>query len=185
MKWKGWVPCSRNPALTNIFVRTMCNRRPLEAIEFVYGAKRGKIHDKVISVLGRLGQVQAIKRDSRWRRQRIMRCTQPICARNGKSAHLRVHTRSEGQQLLKFGARRQVRDIAEGVEYGEGCTCVLDDLMSEEAREGGIVCAAGQFRLARAWEPLEKKDESADGLKGHQRGWVEGVEVVDDKRYAE
>jgi hypothetical protein len=60
----------------------------------------------------------------------------------------------------------------------------LDDLVGEEARESGIVCAAGQFRLARAWEPLEKKDESADGLEGHQRGWIEGVEVVDDKRYA-
>jgi hypothetical protein len=61
----------------------------------------------------------------------------------------------------------------------------LDDLMGEEARESDVVCAASRFWLARVWEPLEKKDESADGLDGHQRGRVEGIEIVDNKRYAE
>lgn len=56
--------------------------------------------------------------------------------------------------------------------------------MGKEARERGIVCAAGRFWLARAWEPLEEKDKGADGLEGHQLGWVEGIEIVDDKRYA-
>ena len=60
----------------------------------------------------------------------------------------------------------------------------MDDLMGEEARESDVVCAASQIWLACARNPLEKKDESADGLEGHQRGWIEGVEVVDDKRYA-
>jgi hypothetical protein len=60
----------------------------------------------------------------------------------------------------------------------------LDDLMGKEARERGIVCAAGRFWLARAWEPLEEKDKGADWLEGHERGWVEGIEIVDDKRYA-
>lgn len=57
--------------------------------------------------------------------------------------------------------------------------------MGEEARESDVVCAASRFRLARAWEPLEKKDEGADGLEGDQRGWVEGIEIVDNERYAE
>jgi hypothetical protein len=50
----------------------MRNWRLLEPIEFVYGAKYRKIHDKMISILGRLREVEAIERDGRWRRQGIM-----------------------------------------------------------------------------------------------------------------
>lgn len=61
----------------------------------------------------------------------------------------------------------------------------MDDLIGEEARESDVVCAAGRLWLACAREPLEKEDESADGLEGDQGGRVEGIEIVDDKRYAE
>lgn len=168
-----------------LFVGTMCDWRLLETIEFVYRAKNRKIHYKVISVLGRFRQVQAIKGDCRWRRQRIMRCAQPICARNCKPARLRVHACCEGQQLLKLGARCQIGDIAERVEHSQGGACILYDLIGEETWESDVVCAPCRIRLAHAWEPLEQKDEGADGLEGLQRGWVEGIEVIDDERYAE
>jgi hypothetical protein len=58
----------------------------------------------------------------------------------------------------------------------------LDDLMGEEARESDVVCAASRIWLARAWEPLEKEDESADGLEEDQQGWVEGIEIVEEKK---
>lgn len=51
------IPCSRNPALALIFVRTMCNWRLFEPVELIHGAEHGKIHDKVIGILGRLGQI--------------------------------------------------------------------------------------------------------------------------------
>jgi hypothetical protein len=60
----------------------------------------------------------------------------------------------------------------------------LDDLMGEKAGEDVVIRTPGRFRLARAGKPFEQKDEGADGLEGLQGGRVEGVEVVDDKRYA-
>jgi len=59
----------------------------------------------------------------------------------------------------------------------------LDNLMGEEAWESDVVCAC-RIWFARAWEPLEKKNKSADWLEGRQRGRVKGIEIVDDKRYA-
>jgi len=56
--------------------------------------------------------------------------------------------------------------------------------MGEKAGENVVVRTPGRFRLARAGEPFEQKDEGADGLERRQGGGVEGVEVVDDKRYA-
>jgi hypothetical protein len=40
-----------------LFAGTTYYWRLLEPIEFVYEAKYGKIYDKIISILGRLGQV--------------------------------------------------------------------------------------------------------------------------------
>jgi hypothetical protein len=57
--------------------------------------------------------------------------------------------------------------------------------MGEEAWKGDVVCTACRFGLSGAREPLEKKDESTDWLEGRQRGWVERIEIVDDKRYTE
>lgn len=178
------IPCSRNPALALVFVRTMGDWRLFEPVELVYGAEHGKIHDKVIRILGRLGQIQSIKRDGGWRGQRIVRRAQPIRARDGEPTRLRVHARGEGQQLLEFGARGQTWDISNRVEHSEGRARVLDDLMGEKAREGDIICTARRFGLARAWEPFEKEDEGADGLEGRQGGRIEGIEIVDDERYA-
>jgi hypothetical protein len=60
----------------------------------------------------------------------------------------------------------------------------LDDLIGEEPRECGVVCTASRLRLARAWEPFEKKDQGAHRMKRSKRWGVEGVEVINDKRYA-
>ena len=178
------VPCSRDPALAFIFVRTMGNWGLFEPVELIYGAEHGKIHDKVIGILGRLGQIQSIKRDRGWRGQRIVRGAQPIGARDGEPTRLRVHARGEGEQLLEFGARGQAWDISNRVEHSEGRARVLDDLMGEKAWKGDIICTARRFGLARAWEPFEKEDEGADGLERRQGGRFEGIEIVDDKRYA-
>jgi hypothetical protein len=60
----------------------------------------------------------------------------------------------------------------------------LDDLMGEKSWEGGIICTARRFGLARAREPFEKEDEGAEGLERCQGGRIEGIEIVDDQRYA-
>ena len=113
-----------------------------------------------------------------------MRRSQPIGARYGKPARLRVHARGEGQQLLELGARSQAWDVSDRVEHSEGRARVLDDLMGEKARKGDVVCTARRFGLACTGEPFEKEDEGADGLEGRQGGRVEGIEIIDDKRYA-
>jgi hypothetical protein len=51
------IPSSRNPTLAVLFVRAVGNWRLFEPVELIYGAEHGKIHDKVISILGRPGQI--------------------------------------------------------------------------------------------------------------------------------
>jgi hypothetical protein len=59
----------------------------------------------------------------------------------------------------------------------------LDDLMGKESGEGGVVGTTCCFRFARSREPFEKENECANGLERRQGGRIEGIEVVDDKRY--
>ena len=56
--------------------------------------------------------------------------------------------------------------------------------MGKKAWEGGIICTACRLGLARAREPFEKENEGADGLEWCQGGRFEGIEIIDDKRYA-
>jgi hypothetical protein len=59
----------------------------------------------------------------------------------------------------------------------------LDDLMGKESGKGAVVSTTCCFWFARSREPFEKEDECVNGLERRQGGRIEGIEVVDDKRY--
>ena len=87
-------------------------------------------------------EAQAIERDRRWWRKGVVVLSEPICAGDHQPACLRIHSLSEIEQFSKWLAGLEGGDIAQGIQYSESSAGIVNDLVSEETREIGIVASA-------------------------------------------
>ena len=61
--------------------------------------------------------------------------SEPICAGDHQPARLRIHALSEIEQFSKLLAGLEGGDVAQGIQYGESSTGIVNDLVGEETRE--------------------------------------------------
>lgn len=114
-----------------------------------------------------------------------MRLPKPVGTGEGDTPGLRVHALGELEQVGEIRACGHLRNVADSIEHGQGCASVIHDLVREEAHKIRRRCTSeGWRRFGAGGQPFEKEDEGTDGSKCSEGFRVEGVQVVDDERYA-